>query len=42
MTNYKPKGILLGTGNLGTGKTSWALGAYPLKDTVYIYEQWGK
>lgn len=36
--SYQAKGIFHGTGEIDTGKTTWALGAYPLRDTAYIYD----
>lgn len=38
MTYNQPKGIFHGTGEPDTGKTSWALGAYPLENTAYFYD----
>lgn len=38
MTYNNPKGIFHGTGEPDTGKTSWALAAYLLRNTAYFYD----
>lgn len=35
---YKPEGIFNVTGEIDAGKTLFSLGSYPIKDTVYIYD----
>lgn len=34
----EPKGIYIGTGEVGAGKTMWALGAYPIDKTAYFFD----